>query len=143
MWVRQRAPAVAERYSPALRRLAFVGTAFVLLLVIADQPGAFVAGFPAAAPLAATFVLGSIAAGWVAAALVTPDVRDRFTVAAEFGTRNVGVALAIAVTLLGRTEFARFAVIYAICEIPLMLLGVALFRRRQALASVRHPAPSA
>jgi BASS family bile acid:Na+ symporter len=140
MWVRQRAPMVADRYGPALRRVAFAGTAFVLLLIIADAPEAFVTGLISAAPLAATFVVLSIAAGWLAAAAVTPDVKDRFTVAAEFGTRNVGVALAIAVALLGRVEFARFAVTYAVCEIPLMLLCVAWFRRRQALVSAPRAA---
>jgi BASS family bile acid:Na+ symporter len=138
MWMRQRAPALADRYSPALRRVAFAGTALVLMLVIADAPAAFATGFLSAAPLAATFVVASIAAGWLAAAAVTRDVKDRFTVAAEFGTRNVGVALAIAVALLGRVEFARFALTYAVCEIPLLLLYVALFRRRQALVSARH-----
>ena len=38
--------------------------------------------------------------------------------AVEFGTRNIGVALAIAVTLLGRVEFSRFAIVYAFVEIP-------------------------
>jgi hypothetical protein len=40
----------------------------------------------------------------------------------------VGVATAIAVTILGRVEFARFAAAYAFVEIPLMLAAVALFR---------------
>lgn len=131
MWVRHWAPGQAERHSPALRRVAFGGTALVLVLVIANAPGDFVGELPTAMPLAAVFVVASLGIGWMTAAAVTSDPRDRFTVAAEFGTRNVGVALAIAVTLLGRVEFARFAVIYALAEIPLMLGAVALFRRQK------------
>jgi ACR3 family arsenite efflux pump ArsB len=82
-------------------------------------------------------VVASIAAGWLAAAAVTTDAKDRFTVAAEFGSRNVGVALAIAVSFLGRVDFARFAVVYALCEIPLMLLAVALFRRRTGTENIK------
>ena len=72
-----------------------------------------------------------MAAGWWTAALVTTDRRDRFTIAAEFGTRNVGVATAIAVTLLGRVEFSRFAATYFLTEIPLMLGAAAVFRRNR------------
>ena len=39
--------------------------------------------------------------------------------------------MAIAVTLLGRVEFARFAYTYFLTEMPLMLVAVALFRRSQ------------
>ena len=131
MWVRRQVPYVADRYAPALRRVAFIGTGAVLFLIMANASDAFWRGLPTTIPLAAVFVTGSAVAGWVTAAFVTGDSRDRFTLAAEFGTRNVGVALAIAVTLLGRLEFAGFALTYALVEIPLMLAAVALFRRYQ------------
>jgi predicted Na+-dependent transporter len=66
----------------------------VFLLVIADDPDAFVDGLSTTVPLAAVFVVISMAAGWMTASLVTPDSADRFTLAAEFGTRNIGVAMA-------------------------------------------------
>ncbi len=140
MVVRRRAPDLAERCGPAMRRLAFIGTGVVLVLIILDAPNAFVAGLGTTAPLAAAFVLSSMGAGWMTAMLVTQDRRDRFTLAAEFGTRNVGVAMAIAVTLLGRVEFAQFAVTYALTEIPLMLIAIALFRRQQGLVGFRRAA---
>jgi BASS family bile acid:Na+ symporter len=140
MWVRRRAPAFAERRRAGLRRTAFIGTGVVLLLIILEAPQAFVAGLSTTVPLAAMFVVSSIAAGWATAVLVTHDVRDRFTLAAEFGTRNVAVAMAIAVALLGRVAFARFAVTYALVEIPLMLAAVALFRRQQALTGPQREA---
>jgi bile acid:Na+ symporter, BASS family len=140
MWVRRHAPDVAERYSPALQRLAFAGTAIVLLLIILDAPVDFVDGLGTTVPLAAAFVVSSFGAGWMTAALVTRDGRDRFTLAAEFGSRNVGIAMAIAVTLLGRVEFAAFAVTYSLTEIPLMLIAISLFRRQQGLVGVRSTA---
>jgi BASS family bile acid:Na+ symporter len=132
MWVRQLAPARSERYAPVLRAVSFIGISVVFLLVIADNPDAFVDGLSTTVPLAAVFVISSTLAGWLTAALVTSDSADRFTLAAEFGTRNIGVAMAIAVTMLGRVDFARFATTYALTEVPLMLVGVALFRRWQA-----------
>ncbi len=130
MWIRRRSPELAERHRPVLQRLAFTGIAVVLLLVIVDDPQAFFGGLWTTVPLAAAFVVCSMGAGWITAALVTEDRRDRFTLAAEFGTRNVAVAAAIAVTLLGRVEFARFATTYFLTELPLMLAAIALFRHR-------------
>jgi BASS family bile acid:Na+ symporter len=129
MWIRRRSAGLAERHAPALRRLSFTGIGIVLVLVAAQAPTAFLGVLVATMPVAAVFVVTCTLAGWLTAALFTGDSRDRFTIAAEFGTRNIAVAIAIAVTLLGRVEFARFAATYAITEIPLMLLAVALYRR--------------
>jgi ACR3 family arsenite efflux pump ArsB len=79
-------------------------------------------------PLAIAFVVASFAAGWMTAVPFSRNPGDRFAVAAEFGARNIGVATAIAVTFLGRIEFARFAATYSFVEIPLLLGAVALFR---------------
>ena len=136
MWIRRRSPELAERHRPALQGLAFTGIALVLLLVIVDDPQGFFGGLSTTVPLAAAFVVCSMGAGWMTAVSVTDDRRDRFTLAAEFGTRNVAVATAIAVTLLGRVEFARFATTYFLTELPLMLVAIAVFRRRGISAHV-------
>lgn len=137
MWVRRRWPDRAERAQPAIQRLAFAGVGLVLALIVLDDPHAFVDGLSTTVPLAAIFVACSSAAGWLLAAAVSDDARDRFTVAVEFGTRNLGVAMAVAVTLLGRVEFARFAYAYFLTEMPLMLLAITWFLRRQA-ARAQH-----
>jgi BASS family bile acid:Na+ symporter len=145
MWARHRWPDRALRLRPGVQALSFVGVGMVFGLLIADQPEAFAAEWPATASIAVVFVLTSFAAGWGIAAVLTPDRRDRFTIATEFGTRNFGVAIAIAVTLLGRVEFARFATMYFLTELPLLLAAAVLFRRRQALmdAPGRHVSASA
>ena len=125
---------LARRYHPVAQRLAFIGVGIMLVLIVLSDPRAFAADLPTTVPLAAVFIAGSAAAGWLAAAMVTRDPRDRFTLAAEFGTRNLGVALAIAITTLGRVEFARFAYTYFLTELPLMLIAIALFRRRHGAA---------
>jgi BASS family bile acid:Na+ symporter len=130
MWVRRRHAAWALRVQPTVQRLTFMGVGLVLLLVVLDDPRAFLSDLSAMVALAVAFVLCSSAAGWLAGASVTADPRDRFTIAVEFGTRNLGVAMAVAVTLLGRVEFARFAYAYFLTEMPIMLLAAAWFRRR-------------
>jgi bile acid:Na+ symporter, BASS family len=134
MWIRLRWTDLARRYEPAVRRLAFAGVAIVFVLIVLDDPWAFLGGLPTMVPLAAVFVVCSALAGWMTASLFTRDPRDRFAIATEFGTRNLGVAMAIAVTLLGRTDFARFAYTYFLIEMPLMLAAIAWYRR-----GVRRP----
>jgi BASS family bile acid:Na+ symporter len=129
MWLRGRWPAFAERHRSALQRIAFAGVGVLLLIPLIDDPRAFVAGLSTTVPLAAAFVTCSMGVGWATAAVATPDIRNRFTVAAEFGTRNIAVATYIAVSVLGRVEFARFAVTYFLVEAPLMLVAVSLFQR--------------
>jgi bile acid:Na+ symporter, BASS family len=133
MWVRRQWPDLALRHRPAVQRLAFIGVGIVLCLIILDDPRTFVSELPSTVPLAAVFVACSAAVGWLIGAVVTGDPRDRFTLAVEFGTRNLGVAMAVAVTLLGRVEFARFAYTYFITEMPLMLAAIALFRRTRPI----------
>ena len=130
MWVRRRWADWAIAQQPLLRRLSFAGVALVLALIVLDDPGAFVGGLSTTIPLAAAFVVCSAAAGWATGALLSSDPRDRFTIAVGFGSRNLGVAMAVAVSLLGRVEFARFAYTYFLAELPLMLVAVALFRRQ-------------
>jgi BASS family bile acid:Na+ symporter len=131
MWVRKRSPALAQRIAPTLQRVALIGILLVFALLILADPTAFGAGLSTTVPVAASFVVASFVAGWFTAALATADRRDRFALAAGFGARNVGVATAVAVTFLGRFEFARFSATYAFVEVPLLLAAVALFRRSE------------
>ena len=45
-----------------------------------------------------------------------------------FAARNVGLATAIAITLLGRLEYAVFAAVYFLTEVPLLFGAIALYR---------------
>jgi BASS family bile acid:Na+ symporter len=127
-WVRRRWPEVAIRYKSTVERASFVGVSLLLTVIIASDVHGFVSTLRTAVPVAVAFIAGAFAIGWATSIFVTRDPRDRFTLAVEFGTRNVGVALAIAVTVLGRVEFARFGATYFLTEIPLMLGAVAVFR---------------
>jgi predicted Na+-dependent transporter len=143
MIVRRRWTSVAERWRPFLQRAAFFGIVAILALVVLENPRAFAAEVRTTVPLASAFILCSMASGWAVAALVAPSRNDRFTIATEFATRNVGVATAIAVTLLGRVEFARFAATYFLTELPIMLAAVWIFvRRREQIDRLRPPADS-
>ena len=132
MFVRSRWPGLAERHSLGLRRLAAWGLGLLIVIVIWDQHTLFRSALLGTARLAASFVLISFVVGWAMGGLLRAEPRERFTLAMEFATRNVAIATAVAVTLLGRIEFAVFATTYFLTELPLALVAITLFRRSQA-----------
>jgi BASS family bile acid:Na+ symporter len=130
MWIRQRWPSAPDRYRASLQRLGFGALAVLLALVIVNEYERFLVGLSQTVPLALAFVAASMLAGWVVGSAIGAARGDQFTLAAEFATRNVAIAAAIAVTLLNRLEFAIFATTYFLTEVPLMLAAIAVFRAR-------------
>jgi BASS family bile acid:Na+ symporter len=133
MAVRRRAPAFAERNRRVFRLAAFAALVALIGFVVVAERGDFAREIPRAAPLAAALVVAAMAAGALVAAVLGAGRSDRFTLALEFGTRNVAIASAIAITVLGRLEFAVFAAIYFVAEAPIALFAVFLFRRGSRL----------
>jgi BASS family bile acid:Na+ symporter len=133
MALRAARPAAVERLRPGLQRLGFGALSLLVALVLAEDFPGFVGRFGSTAPLAALFVVGSFVTGALSARLATRDAGERFTLAAEFATRNLGVAVAIAVTLLGNVAFTYFATTYFLIELVLLFAATAL--RRGALAA--------
>jgi bile acid:Na+ symporter, BASS family len=132
MGIRSRWPRFADERRGAVQRAAFGVLALLIVVVISTQLAAFLGNLTRMVPLSAAFVALSFATGWLAATAGRASHRARFTLAAEFATRNVAVATAIAVTVLDRSEFAVFAATYFLTELPLMLVAVGLFRARHA-----------
>jgi len=128
MGIRRRWPQLAEQRRGAVQRAVFFAAALLVAFVIWSEADTFVAGLSQMVPLAAAFVTLSFALGWLAGLVARANRRDRFTLAAEFSTRNAAIATAIAVTLLRRVDVAVFATTYFVTEVPLMLVAVAAYR---------------
>ncbi len=130
MAIRALRPGRAVRLRPAVQRAGFAALALLVALVLLADTDRLAADFGDLVPLALLFVAGSFAIGAAVGRWVTPNAGERFTLAAEFATRNLGVAVAVAVTLLGRAEFALFAAAYFLVEVALLLAAIALRKRR-------------
>jgi predicted Na+-dependent transporter len=78
----------------------------------------------AVAVLTGLALLAGYGTGWAGGGGTT----DRFTVALVFVVRNVGIATAIAVTVLNQLEFAVFATAYFLSQLPLLLAAALVFR---------------
>jgi ACR3 family arsenite efflux pump ArsB len=60
------------------------------------------------------------------------------TLGVGVATRNVAIATAFAVTVLGQIQFAVFATTYFLVEVPIMLVAIGIFR----WTTLTSPAPS-
>ncbi len=132
MAARHRFPGFASNSRRGIQAAAFLVLALIILLVMYSQWAEFASNIGGKIGLAASFVGLSFSLGWIVATAIGCDASDRFTLAAEFATRNVPVATAIAVTLLGRADFAVFATTYFLTEAPLLVTAVLLFRARSS-----------
>ena len=72
----------------------------------------------------ALFMALALLAGLAVGRLLRLPNGDVITVGIGFAVRNVALAMAIAITLLNRVEYAAFGVVYFLAEVPL-LLGMA------------------
>jgi bile acid:Na+ symporter, BASS family len=130
MAIRRFAPGFASRHDARLRQAAFAALGLLIVVVVWQEAGAFLRDMKIAVTVSAGFVLLSGCAGLAVARFVARSREDRFTLAAEFATRNLAIATAVAVTLAGRLDLAVFATTYFLTEAPIMLAAVAWFRRR-------------
>jgi BASS family bile acid:Na+ symporter len=129
MGIRLMRPEWATRYRSLLNRLSVLGVIVLTLAIIADDPAAFVIAWHDAAAVVALFCVACFAVGAGTGVLLAKDPRDRFTIAAEFTARNAGVAMALALNVLGRIDLARYSILYLVLETPVLLLAAAVFRR--------------
>ena len=53
---------------------------------------------------------------------------NRLALLISFAVRNVGLATAIAVTIMNRIEYATFSTVYLLSEVALVLTAVVAFR---------------
>lgn len=128
MIVRRAYPAIAERYR---HQLAVVNLGAIILLVgiiIAHAGERFPAVLAETAVAAIVFAMLTAAAGWATAWAMGAAPTDCFTVGMIFCVRNVSIATVMAVTVLGHLDFAVFAAAYFVCQVPLLLAAVVVFR---------------
>jgi BASS family bile acid:Na+ symporter len=128
MAVRHRWPAAVERRRGGLFALSVGALAALLGFVIAQEAGHFVSRLGEIAVAGALLTALALAAGW-ATARAAGEGGEPLTVGLVFAVRNVGVATAVAVTVLGRTEFAAFGAAYFLSQVPLLVAAALLHRR--------------
>jgi hypothetical protein len=103
--------------------------AALLGFIIAQEAEHFASALTEIAAAAALLTALAFGVGWATGWASAAGVTERFTVGMVFVVRHVGIATAIAVTALGRVEFAVFATAYFLAQVPILLAAVLAFRQ--------------
>jgi BASS family bile acid:Na+ symporter len=137
MGLRRLTPRFVARHASTFRGTVLAGITFLLAYVMSSQRERLSADWQHTAAAAAAFMMLALLAGLAVARTLRLPAGEGVTVGVLFAVRNVALASAIAITLLHRVEYAVFAAVYFVTEVPLLLGVVAGYRRWWAPAVQR------
>jgi len=121
MGFRRYLPVAADRLAATLRNLSLAAVAFLVIYVFATQGVLVAAEWRTTAAAGPLFIVLALLCGLSLGRVLRMPEGDVATAGIVFAVRNVGLATAIAVTLLHRSEYAVFAVVYFLTEVPFLL----------------------
>ena len=131
MILRRWRPASTEKRDLALQRVSLVALVSLVCYIVYDQWYSMIAALGELTVAAVVFTTLAMAAGYALAWVTGRPAADRLTYLIEFPCRNLALALVVAVTLLGRPDFAAFAAVLLLIQALVMLSMVALLRRER------------
>ncbi len=129
IWLRRTRPGFVGKHLKLMANLCLAGLGIIIVYVLVSQRQVLAMEWRPTAVSAALFMLLAGLAGLSLGAALGFAPAERFTITAAFAVRHVGLAMAIAVTLLNRLEYAAFASVYFITQVLSLLALVASYRR--------------
>jgi bile acid:Na+ symporter, BASS family len=133
MALRHFCPNLTARHTRSVHRMGVAGVVFLLVYVLISQRAQVATEWQQTALAGALFMGLALVGGLAVGRLWRLDRQDGLTLGIGFAVRNVALALAIAISLLNRVEYATFAGVYFLTEIPLLLAVVAAYRWRRRI----------
>ena len=121
---------VAGLVSRSLRILCVGGVLFLCMFVIANRYEQLKADWKAIWIASLSLMVVAMTVGWAIGQVMRLKRTDSITFAILDLVRNIALATAIAVTLMGRLEYAAFDTVYFLNETSLLLGAVVFFRYR-------------
>jgi BASS family bile acid:Na+ symporter len=128
MALRRYRPDFARRHEQTLLWASVAALAALVGFVIAQEAEHFIGEAAELGWTVALLTACALTAGYGTGWACGGSAQDRRSLAMAFVVRNVGIATAVAVTVLGRVEFAVFATAYFLIQVPLLLSAALLFR---------------
>jgi len=134
MLLRARAPRLAARAKPHLRRGIVAAMSFAIVGLVYLGRAAIARDLASAGSSALGLSLLALALGYAWARLARLDARDRFTVSIEIGLQNGALASLVVINLLQRPEWIVFPGAYALLSLAPVSLWTWVSSRRLAAA---------
>ena len=113
----------ASKVSRSLRMLCVGGVLVLCMFVIANRHAQLRADWKAIWLSSLSLMAVAMAVVWAIGQVMGLKRSDSITFAILFPVRNIALATAIAVSLMGRLEYAAFATAYFLSEASLLLGG--------------------
>lgn len=135
-WLRYRRPKIEQRFGVMLRRMTAVGVVAIVAAGLAQSRGELAEVVREGGPVAALLVGAGLAAGWLTGVLVRAPRGDRFALLAEFGVRNLAIAMVIEVTLRGNPGFIAFGAIVLFVQAASLMTAAKVFRTASVAVAV-------
>ena len=117
-----------ELISASVRFVCLLGILALSVYVMASRFDQLERDWKFAVTASAPLALAAMTMGWAASGFLKMPRADRLAFLISFAVRNVGLASAIAITMMNRIEYAVFAMVYFLSEIVLVLAAVFAFR---------------
>jgi BASS family bile acid:Na+ symporter len=131
MCLRHFKPVFTKRYEAVFRGVSIAALAGIIGFVIYQEAGNLLLGIADTVLASIVFIIISMIFGLGVGSILGLNAHDRFTFLVEFAVRNIAIATVIAVTVLNRIEFAVFATVYFLTQVPLVVLAIIFFKRLQ------------
>ena len=131
---------VADRVSASLRMLCVGGVLLLCTFVIANRYEQLRADWKAIWIASFSLMVVAMAVGWAIGRVMRLKRSDAITFVILYPVRNIALATAIAVSIMGRLEYAAFATAYFLSEASLLLGAVIFFRYFWAVAPLTDSA---
>ncbi len=129
MFIRQRSPGLALRYSGPLRRVTFLAIIGLIIAALSSDTTGLAGQIVDGLLAALLWTMMAMALGWLVARACGLEINDAFTVVIEFSVRNVGLAAIVALAVLERPDLAVFFGAYVLVGYPLAGLVSLAYRR--------------
>jgi BASS family bile acid:Na+ symporter len=130
MCLRRFQPRFAAAYGRSFRNVSIGGLVCLLVYVLISQRAQIAADWQQTAIAGAAFMVLAMFFGLALGWLLRVPPGDIATIGILFAVRNVALATVISITLLNRVEYAGFATVYFLTEVPILLGAVTVFRSR-------------
>jgi len=121
-----------DRISRSLRLVCLIAVFALCAYVIVSRFDQLKIDWKLAASASALLVLAAMTIGWTLSRMLKMQQPDSVALLISFGVRNVGLATAIAITIMNRIEYAVVSTVYFLSEVALVLGTVAVIRLRKA-----------
>jgi BASS family bile acid:Na+ symporter len=142
MSIRHLAPEWTRRHHTTWMRLSLVVLAALVIYVLVDQAGVIARGLTQVVFMAVLFTLASLGAGYGLGYVLRKQLAERASVTIGFGIRNIGAALMIGATVLGRLDLVAFGAIFFLSQLAFIMPFLGWWRRAQSGVVSTGPAQS-